>query len=90
MRMLYNKYTSITPVVTSTYEKAPGRLEKSKHYINQAFDTRITSIPEKLRDTTIKNIVRDANNILGIDYDVVQKSNHIHWEYDPKNKKVIV
>lgn len=77
---LYKLHTGENVVITSTYEKAKGRLVNSKHYENQAFDTRIRNIPKE----TVALIVKVANDTLGRDYDIVQKKDHIHWEYDPK------
>ena len=64
--------------VTSTND---GRhMLNSKHYTDQAFDSRIWGIKEE----TQKCIVDFAKSKLGKDYDIVIEKDHIHWEHDPK------
>lgn len=61
-------------VITSTYEGTHSA--GSLHYANLAVDIR----------QVIKNqlLYVEISQWLGEDYDVVQKSDHIHIEYDPK------
>jgi len=61
-------------VVTSTYEGTHS--EGSLHYADLAEDIRRHKKGQKVR-----NRLRDK---LGMDYDVVLESDHIHIEYDPK------
>jgi len=62
-------------VVTSTFEGNHGA--GSLHYAHQAFDSRP---PVKHAEhVTILCISK-----LGRNWDVVPKSDHIHWEFDPK------
>ena len=61
-------------VITSTYEGTHS--EASLHYANLAVDIR----RGKERMFAYNKIKR----WLGIDYDVVLESDHIHIEYDPK------
>ena len=64
-------------IMKSTYEG--NHMEGSLHYAHRAFDT---SHPEKNPEhVTILCIKK-----LGKNWDVVAKSDHIHWEYDPKNE----
>jgi len=62
-------------VVTSTFEGNHGA--GSLHYANDAFDV---GIPEEPSFIPISLII----DHLGVDYDVVRESDHIHVEYDPK------
>lgn len=61
-------------IITSTYEGSHS--EGSLHYANLAIDIR-----RQDRGNTVKDELRDE---LGVDYDVVLHSDHIHIEYDPK------
>ena len=67
-------------VVTSTYDgnHMPGSL----HYSNDAFDIRL--IP----DVNQSDIVNRIKTSLGINYDVILESDHIHIEYDPDTVNV--
>jgi len=61
-------------VVTSTYEG--NHSERSLHYVDLAEDIR--------RHKKGQEVIDRLRNELGIDYDIVLKSDHIHIEYDPK------
>jgi len=61
-------------IVTSTYEGTHS--EGSLHYADLAEDIRRHKKGQEVRDR-----LRDK---LGMDYDVVLKSDHVHIEYDPK------
>jgi len=65
-------------VVTSTYDgnHSPGSL----HYSNDAFDIRRPKI--HWDEYTL-----ELGHVLSEDYDVVLESDHIHIEYDPKQKR---
>lgn len=64
-------------IITSTYE---GRHSPSSlHYANDAIDIRI--IPEKTQQ-----LVEEIKQKLGPDFDVIFEFDHIHIEYDPKNR----
>lgn len=62
-------------VITSTYggNHSPGSL----HYANDAIDVR-------LPNPDIVGIVGRLRVNLGLDFDVIKESDHIHIEYDPK------
>lgn len=62
-------------IITSTYEGNHGA--GSLHYSNDAFDIRSL----ERRNAEIAALI-PIN--LGLDYDVVRKSDHIHIEWDPK------
>lgn len=62
-------------VITSTYEGNHGA--GSLHYANDAFDIRNM----EHRNAEFAALI-PIN--LGLDYDVVRKSDHIHIEWDPK------
>lgn len=62
-------------VVTSTYEG--NHSASSLHYGNDAFDVRF---PVQFPGTVLAG-VRAA---LGPEYDLVEETDHIHIEYDPK------
>lgn len=62
-------------VVTSTYE---GRhMSGSLHYANLAIDIRLAGVSA--------DFVNSLKKKLGRDYDIINESNHIHIEYDPKS-----
>lgn len=61
-------------IVTSTYEGSHS--EGSLHYANLAVDIR-----RQDRGNAVRDELKDK---LGMDYDVVLESDHIHVEYDPK------
>ena len=53
----------------------------SLHYVGEAFDTRVWTIPKTVNmDVLIKTI----KSQLGNTYDVIFETTHIHIEYDPK------
>lgn len=62
-------------IISSTYEGNHGA--GSLHYGDDAFDHRL---PLKFRGLTIGR----EKLALGADYDVVEKPDHVHIEYDPK------
>lgn len=62
-------------VVTSTFEGNHGA--GSLHYADDAFDTRFKAVKRVF-------ITHEIRETLGSDFDVVQRPNHIHIEYDPK------
>jgi hypothetical protein len=55
----------------------------SKHYLGLACDCRTRDL--KIR--TLIDIVEDLRNTLGEDFDVVVEKDHLHIEYDPKEKQ---
>lgn len=63
------------PVITSTYEgdHSCGSL----HYTNDAIDVRNPK-------TNANIIFIELKKVLGTDFDILQLSNHVHIEYDPK------
>lgn len=63
-------------VITSTKEKAPGRLANSLHYKGLAVDFRIWHVKK------LKELAEKLRKALGRGYDVVIKKNHLHVEYD--------
>ena len=56
--------------------------EKSLHYKGLAIDLRTKHIPSA---GTLDAIVEAIRRSLGLQYDVVLESDHIHVEYDPKD-----
>jgi len=65
-------------VITSTYEgnHSPGSL----HYARQAVDVRLPG------RHVLGVLVEELKARLGRDYDVVVEPDHIHVEYDPKER----
>ena len=61
-------------IITSTYDG--NHSEGSLHYANLAVDIRSGKHGQEMRD--------ELSNKLGMDYDVVLGTAHIHIEYDPK------
>lgn len=55
---------------------SPGSL----HYVGLAIDIGLLNIPQNTR-IIIRDSARDA---LGLEYDVVLESDHLHIEYQPK------
>lgn len=60
----------------------------SLHYLNKALDIRTKHLPDNKTKLELKNFLQ---NKLGKDYDVILESlggiqEHIHIEYDPKQK----
>jgi len=72
-----NKYEC---VVTSLVDQRHGH--GSLHFSGCAVDLRI----RHLLDDDVKLIVKELSSALGVDYDVVLESDHIHLEYQPKTK----
>jgi len=62
--------------ITSTFEGNHG--EGSLHYCDDAFDIR------KIRNLEDEEQKKEIQRLLGPDFDIVVKSNHVHIEYDPK------
>jgi len=63
--------------ITSTFEGNHGC--ESLHYANQAYDIS--------RPLTVNNgSLNGLRGLLGKDYDIVWKVDHIHVEYDPKKR----
>ncbi|MCO7225915.1 D-Ala-D-Ala carboxypeptidase family metallohydrolase [Pleionea sp. CnH1-48] len=56
--------------------------KNSKHYRGDAIDIRTRHLTSEEE----QEIVTQLRHCLGRDYDVVQESNHIHIEYDPKRR----
>lgn len=55
----------------------------SLHYAGAAFDLRIKNIPTEV----VLDIMTDLKESLGVDFDAVLESNHIHLEYQPKAER---
>lgn len=66
---------SLTITSARDGEHKPGSL----HYSGHAIDLRIWSLPDVL---AVRDQIQDA---LGLHYDVVLESDHIHLEYDAKH-----
>ena len=60
-------------------------MEGSLHFKNRAFDIRIYNITGPT-ETMAKGWVKNMKLILGRNYDIVLETDHIHVEYDPKEK----
>jgi hypothetical protein len=65
---------TITSLVDGTHS------QQSLHYAGQAADLRIWGINPVL----LAQMVREINDALGADYDVILERDHIHLEYQPK------
>lgn len=72
---------NIDPVVTSVTDGK--HMSRSKHYLGFAADLRIWGIEDK-----VTSVVPALSHALGENFDVVHESDHIHVEFDPKEKKV--
>jgi hypothetical protein len=53
----------------------------SLHYKGAAIDLRTKNVPHPAE---LKQIVDRIKQCLGVDYDVVVETDHLHIEYDPK------
>ena len=84
-----------TVMITSGCDSQHGKV--SLHYVGRAYDFRIgpspTGVPRLgtvvAKDSTERNIVaglwaHQMAQVLGVRYDVVLETDHIHAEYDPK------
>lgn len=76
---IYRKY-GYELVITSTYEG--NHSPSSLHYANLAIDIRC---PRRDKD----KLYAEVRKALSDDYDVVLEKNHIHIEYDPKDKEYL-
>ena len=76
---VWNRY-GFSVTVTSGEEPNASHLAESLHYSGLAEDYRTRDVsPSKLAD-----MVAYVRRRLGSDYDVVQESDHLHIEFDPK------
>jgi len=75
---IFKKYDGIEAVITSTYEGT--HMPSSLHYDDNAIDLRKSPVNSM-------NIVEALKKALGISYQIVLESDHIHLEYDPKGKE---
>jgi hypothetical protein len=80
VKVALKAYTLFGYKLTVTSTNDGKHMRGSRHYVDQAFDSRIWGI--KL--DTQKCIVDYAKSKLGKDYDIVIEKDHLHWEYDPK------
>ena len=71
-------------VITSGNDGKHG--PNSLHYVGKALDLRT----RHLHGQAIQQIVDRLREALGDQYDVVLESDHIHLEWDPKDKQVAV
>lgn len=67
-------------VITSGSDGKHG--PNSLHYQGKALDLRINTIMPEIRQT----VVKELKWALGEQFDVVLESDHIHVEFDPKEK----
>jgi hypothetical protein len=67
-------------VVTSTNEPVDGRLINSKHY-NNPCDAIDLALETRFGKEVHGDVIKEA---IGKGFDVVQKTTHIHVEFDPK------
>lgn len=81
----YSLFLDMDAVITSVND---GRhMKGSKHYEGNAFDLRTWTTETsgvQMSELSKKNIVDWMYDKLGIDYDIVVESDHIHVEYDPE------
>ena len=63
-------------IITSTYEG--NHMPSSLHYRNLAIDFRKSS------NIDVTQLIKDLRQKLGKDYDILNHTDHIHIEYDPK------
>jgi len=66
-------------VITSVNDSK--HMGNSLHYSGYAFDCRIWTLEEDMRQP----VANDISAALGEDFDVVLESDHIHIEYDPQD-----
>jgi len=66
--------------LTSVTEDAPGRLPNSRHKIGLAFDIRVWNLGGKAaRQVWVQRL----EAALGGEWDIVDRDDHIHCEFDP-------
>lgn len=73
-REITGKQVTVTSVLDGKHK--PG----SRHYSGNAFDLR-TFIYSK---DQVKKLVQELKKQLGTDYDIVDETDHLHIEFDPK------
>lgn len=67
--------------------------KSSKHYSNEAFDLRVKNVSssdkkgDATQDPAILAWAAKLRDGLGKNYDVVVEKDHLHVEYDPKDKR---
>lgn len=80
------KLEGLTITVTSTNDGK--HMKGSKHYINQAFDSRIwyfkNGLFRYLTKQQLNRIKTRCEAWLGKDYDIVIEKDHLHFEWDRK------
>jgi hypothetical protein len=76
----YTKPTHVGEAYVITSVNDGRHMSKSKHYEGHAFDVRIWWLTDQLGCT---GAIAEK---LGPDFDVVLEKDHIHIEYDPKEK----
>lgn len=70
-------------VITSGCEDTARHMAESKHYTYEAIDCRSRDLVSQSKKILAFDMIRLS---LGVDFDVVLESDHIHIEYDPKDK----
>ena len=78
---VYGQYNC---VITSGSDGKHG--PNSLHYVGKALDLRTNNLPPQ----AVQSIVDRLKEALGAQFDVVLESNHVHCEFDPKEKQVPV
>lgn len=76
-------YASMGVELVITAGNDGKHMQGSKHYSGNAIDIRTYNLPDPKRNAP--EIVRQLQQDLGRDYDVIFEGDHIHIEYDPKH-----
>lgn len=75
---VWKKNTTIQPTITSANDGK--HMDGSLHYKNLAWDLRTRNLEED----QVAKILTSLQSSLGIGWDVVQETDHIHVEFDQK------
>ena len=81
LEVIWRKHGAYELIITSGSEGYGGdgiHKKNSKHYTGEAIDIRIWNQPN------INSAVKSLRERFDVDFDVVLESNHVHFEYDPK------
>ena len=81
---IWQKHGAPELVVTSVNDSWEQHIMRSKHHRGDAVDFRTRNFPGGALGDAAKAASQELDEALGRDFDVVQKPNHCHCEYDPR------
>lgn len=78
LKVAFDLYSDLGKQLVVTSTNDGKHKTNSKHYKDQAFDTRVWGLTETER----QRIVKDAQDLLGKEYFVLDEINHLHFQYN--------